>query len=534
MSSNKFEGHLIAKLYFHTAFLSTNTSCIKVKLKDLDGVASDGSGLKDQRFPPNFKVVVNFRPEKEIKQMKIHKSPSKALALLFASQAEHESNQSMMDLGRQSSSDLRPESPFTEVSSSPKVPPRLKKSASQDKTSRSSTPSSLKSNSRESGLRVEDLISPVVDLPPESHPKRSTSQNFRERENMPLDTNKVVPPDALKSNSLLLDLGFGPSSVVTEVSIPQQNQNESQNETTANKSTAVDNLLDISGIASSTLPAELKNDQIPRDMDLFGTDQIPVNDTIIGSTNVGIKSSSSGNDLFMVSDNSAATDDSNINLLGDFGDLTITPLGNSSTQKSTSEKPSMNPTAKPSSTADDLINNLLSGLEMNNASATKSQGQNNGPNYNSSFFSEPAKKQSFVPQMSSKKVAPDTFNDLLGGFTAASQTSNETKTIGEMMKKEEMKQMTPTEANVFAWKDGKEGNLRALLCSLDKILWDGARWQKCGMHQLVTENDVNKMYKKALLAVHPDRQQGTENEELSTLLQSELNMAWKKYKDDLS
>ena len=192
MSSNKFEGHLIAKLYFHTAFLSTSTSCIKVKLKDLDGVASDGSGLKDQRFPPNFKVVVNFSPEKEIKQIKINKSPSKALALLFASQAEHESNQSMMDLGRQSSSDLRPESPFTEVSSSPKVPPRLKKSESHEKTSRSSTPSSLKSNSRESGLRVEDLISPVVDLPPESHPKRSNSQNFRERDNMQLDTNKVV------------------------------------------------------------------------------------------------------------------------------------------------------------------------------------------------------------------------------------------------------------------------------------------------------------------------------------------------------
>ena len=43
-----------------------------MKLKDLDGVASDGSGLKDQRFPPNFKVVVNFRPEKEIKQIKIN------------------------------------------------------------------------------------------------------------------------------------------------------------------------------------------------------------------------------------------------------------------------------------------------------------------------------------------------------------------------------------------------------------------------------------------------------------------------------
>ena len=94
--------------------------------------------------------------------------------------------------------------------------------------------------------------------------------------------------------------------------------------------------------------------------------------------------------------------------------------------------------------------------------------------------------------------------------------------------------MTPLEAKVFAWKDGKSRNLRALLCSLDKIVWDGARWQQCGMHQLVTENDVNKMYKKAILAVHPDRQQGTENEELATLLQKELNDAWTEYKKDLS
>jgi cyclin G-associated kinase len=135
--------------------------------------------------------------------------------------------------------------------------------------------------------------------------------------------------------------------------------------------------------------------------------------------------------------------------------------------------------------------------------------------------------------MSSKKVSHDTFNDLLGGFTATSQSSNETKTIGEMKKKEVMKQMTPLEAKVFAWIDGKARNLRALLCSLDKILWEGARWQQCGMHQLVAENDVNKMYKKAILAVHPDRQQGTENEELATLLQKELNDAWAEYKKEL-
>ena len=170
---------------------------------------------------------------------------------------------------------------------------------------------------------------------------------------------------------------------------------------------------------------------------------------------------------------------------------------------------------------------------MNKGEKPKTHVQNNGPNYNSAFFAEQPKKQTFVPQMSSKKVAPDTFTDLLGGFTASSQGVNENKTIGEMKKKEEMKQMTPLEAKVFAWKDGKSRNLRALLCSLDKILWEGARWQQCGMHQLVTENDVNKMYKKAILAVHPDRQQGTANEELATLLQKELNDAWAEHKKDL-
>lgn len=37
------------------------------------------------------------------------------------------------------------------------------------------------------------------------------------------------------------------------------------------------------------------------------------------------------------------------------------------------------------------------------------------------------------------------------------------------------------------------------------ILWDGAKWNKCEMHQLVTPVDVKKAYRKACLAVHPDK-----------------------------
>lgn len=37
------------------------------------------------------------------------------------------------------------------------------------------------------------------------------------------------------------------------------------------------------------------------------------------------------------------------------------------------------------------------------------------------------------------------------------------------------------------------------------VLWDGAKWNKCEIHQLVTPADVKKAYRKACLAVHPDK-----------------------------
>ena len=56
------------------------------------------------------------------------------------------------------------------------------------------------------------------------------------------------------------------------------------------------------------------------------------------------------------------------------------------------------------------------------------------------------------------------------------------------------------------WVDGKQRNLRALLCSLHTVVWEGeTRWKEVGMHQLVEPNDVKKYYKRACLAIHPDK-----------------------------
>ncbi len=52
------------------------------------------------------------------------------------------------------------------------------------------------------------------------------------------------------------------------------------------------------------------------------------------------------------------------------------------------------------------------------------------------------------------------------------------------------------------------------------------------MHQLVTFSDVKKMYRKACLSVHPDKQTGTQQEELSKLVFTELNDAWSKFQEE--
>lgn len=59
---------------------------------------------------------------------------------------------------------------------------------------------------------------------------------------------------------------------------------------------------------------------------------------------------------------------------------------------------------------------------------------------------------------------------------------------------------------VREWTEGKEHNIRALLCSLHTVLWEGEdKWKECGMHQLVTPEQVKKVYRKAVLSVHPDK-----------------------------
>jgi tetratricopeptide (TPR) repeat protein len=61
------------------------------------------------------------------------------------------------------------------------------------------------------------------------------------------------------------------------------------------------------------------------------------------------------------------------------------------------------------------------------------------------------------------------------------------------------------DAKLAAWKAGRQDNIRALLVSLDSVLWPECGWSKVGMHQLVAANKVKVIYMKGISKVHPDK-----------------------------
>ncbi|TVU20938.1 hypothetical protein EJB05_30544, partial [Eragrostis curvula] len=57
------------------------------------------------------------------------------------------------------------------------------------------------------------------------------------------------------------------------------------------------------------------------------------------------------------------------------------------------------------------------------------------------------------------------------------------------------------------WAAGKEGNLRALLSTLQYILWPECGWRPISLTDLITAASVKKEYRKATLCIHPDKVQ---------------------------
>ncbi|XP_072995647.1 uncharacterized protein [Typha latifolia] len=63
------------------------------------------------------------------------------------------------------------------------------------------------------------------------------------------------------------------------------------------------------------------------------------------------------------------------------------------------------------------------------------------------------------------------------------------------------------DADIRRWSNGKEGNLRALLSTLQYILGPESGWQPVPLTDVITATAVKKAYRKATLCVHPDKLQ---------------------------
>ncbi|PWN35383.1 uncharacterized protein FA14DRAFT_172027 [Meira miltonrushii] len=86
------------------------------------------------------------------------------------------------------------------------------------------------------------------------------------------------------------------------------------------------------------------------------------------------------------------------------------------------------------------------------------------------------------------------------------------------------------DGRILAWKNGKENNVRALLASLHEVVWPGLGWKKVGMHELVMDNQVKKVYMRAIGRLHPDKltpkSNTIEERMLGGAVFSVLNDAW--------
>ncbi|XP_077189559.1 auxilin isoform X4 [Paroedura picta] len=160
----------------------------------------------------------------------------------------------------------------------------------------------------------------------------------------------------------------------------------------------------------------------------------------------------------------------------------------------------------------------------------------NRPNYNVSFSAMPGSQNDRgkgTGSSDSKPKGTADFEDLLSGqgFNAHKDKKGP-RTIAEMRKEEMAKEMDPEKLKILEWIEGKERNIRALLSTMHTVLWEGeTKWKPVGMADLVTPEQVKKVYRKAVLVVHPDKATGQPYEQYAKMIFMELNDAWSEFEN---
>lgn len=112
-----------------------------------------------------------------------------------------------------------------------------------------------------------------------------------------------------------------------------------------------------------------------------------------------------------------------------------------------------------------------------------------------------------TPKPATKPVIPKQSRPAQVDRSEAVSTLRAAAKIQEQEDQQKLQLKDSTEARINAWKSGKETNLRALLASLEVVLWEEvlAGGLKVGMHELITEKQVKIKYMKVIARLHPDK-----------------------------
>ena len=150
-------------------------------------------------------------------------------------------------------------------------------------------------------------------------------------------------------------------------------------------------------------------------------------------------------------------------------------------------------------------------VETGHGGGTSIQGRNRCEQ--AAGISKPAPKP--TPKTAAKKSAapkPSALADLTGspsavaaGNSAAVNRLRQANEAAERADDEKFALSESVDARLAAWRNGKQDNLRALLGSLDTVLWPEAGWKKVNMSELIMPNKVKINYMKGIGKVHPDK-----------------------------
>lgn len=153
-----------------------------------------------------------------------------------------------------------------------------------------------------------------------------------------------------------------------------------------------------------------------------------------------------------------------------------------------------------SSTPSSNKNNNTSNYFNSNNNAFNSNGFNNNNNSNNSAASSSA-----FPDLDYSIFE---FNNNNNNNEPPSKAVKEMRERQAKLAKEEAERLEKTDIvdmRIQSWKKGKEKNLRALLTTLDTVLWPSVQWQGATINELLEPKKVKICYMKAIAKVHPDK-----------------------------